>query len=205
MIPTATHSPTVTSERGKQAESACKSRGGAGRGRYHFVLAPKKRFMPVGPHWEGKYEPTANAREGDRATIDGWILQAPLNIYLTRPPDGSLLLVSPPFCPSVTRLDGSFVLHSQYLYTWRMLFWVVGGGAVMVAFIIAVLQGSLRISLLMALSIIMVVLQVWHDGTHTQNSERAQSCFLLFWPSSRVLKGFFCFVFCTRRIVCELA
>eukprot|EP00752_Nemacystus_decipiens_P003738 g3444.t1 len=55
----------------------------------------------------------------------------------------------------------NFALHSQYLYSWRMLFWVVGGGAVMVAVIIAVLQGSLRISLLMALSIIMVVLQVF--------------------------------------------
>lgn len=41
-----------------------------------------------------------------------------------------------------------------------MLFWVVGAGAVMVAVIIAVLQGSLRISLLMSLSIVMVVLQV---------------------------------------------
>lgn len=61
---------------------------------------------------------------------------------------------------SVPHVAGSFALHSQYLYSWRMLFWVVGGGAVMVAFIIAVLQGSLRISLLMALSIIMVVLQV---------------------------------------------
>lgn len=41
-----------------------------------------------------------------------------------------------------------------------MLFWVVGGGAVVVALIIAVLQGSLAISLLMAGTIIMVVLQV---------------------------------------------
>eukprot|EP00903_Cladosiphon_okamuranus_P013795 g12838.t1 len=55
----------------------------------------------------------------------------------------------------------NFALHSQYLYSWRMLFWVVGGGAIMVAVIITVLQGSLRISLLMALSIIMVVLQVF--------------------------------------------
>ena len=61
-------------------------------------------------------------------------------------------------------MDDSFALHSQYLYSWRMLFWVVGGGAVMVAVIIAVLQGSLRISLLMALSIIMVVLQVTQDA-----------------------------------------
>ncbi|CAN0154943.1 unnamed protein product, partial [Ectocarpus sp. 12 AP-2014] len=56
----------------------------------------------------------------------------------------------------------TFALQSQYLYSWQMLFWVVGGGAVMVAVIIAVLQGSLTISLLMAGTIIMVVLQVIH-------------------------------------------
>lgn len=42
---------------------------------------------------------------------------------------------------------------------------MVGGGAVMVAIIIAVLQGSFLVSLLMALSIIMVVLQVRQGGT----------------------------------------
>ena len=57
----------------------------------------------------------------------------------------------------------SFALHSQYIYTWESFGWVVGGGAVMVAVVIAVLQGSLIISLLMVLSIVMVVLQVTTD------------------------------------------
>lgn len=58
---------------------------------------------------------------------------------------------------------GSFALHSQYTHTWESFGWVVGGGAVLVAVVIAVLQGSLVISLLMVLSIVMVVLQVTID------------------------------------------
>lgn len=54
----------------------------------------------------------------------------------------------------------SFALHSQYIYTWQTFGRVIGGGAVMVAVIIAILQGSLTVSLLMAISIVMVVLQV---------------------------------------------
>lgn len=52
-----------------------------------------------------------------------------------------------------------FVLNSQYLYTWQTLGWVVGGGVVMVIVVISVLQGSLTVSILMAVSIVMVVLQ----------------------------------------------
>lgn len=55
----------------------------------------------------------------------------------------------------------NFALHSQYIHTWESFGWVIGGGAVMVAVVIAILQGSLVISLLMVLSIVMVVLQVF--------------------------------------------
>lgn len=66
---------------------------------------------------------------------------------------------------------------------------MVGGGAVMVAFIIAVLQGSLRISLLMALSIIMVVLQVTlQERLSSHRKKNASEPFVLCayfnWPRS---------------------
>ncbi|CAM9471831.1 unnamed protein product, partial [Ascophyllum nodosum] len=54
----------------------------------------------------------------------------------------------------------SFVLHSQYVRTWQIFGWVIGGGVVMVVVIISLLQGSLTVSLLMATSIVVVVLQV---------------------------------------------
>lgn len=79
----------------------------------------------------------------------------------------------PPYhcpCPPILR-HRSFALHSQYLYTWQSFGWVVGGGAVMVAVIIAILQGSLVISLLMVLSIVMVVLQVCYWSWFANGSQ----------------------------------
>lgn len=83
-------------------------------------------------------------------------------MYVTFPAFSPQPEPDPFLCVSLVAvaLTDSFALYSQYLESWSMLFWVVGGGAVMVAVIIAVLQGSCAISVLMALAIVMVVLQV---------------------------------------------
>ncbi|CAM9124531.1 unnamed protein product [Choristocarpus tenellus] len=55
----------------------------------------------------------------------------------------------------------SFTLYSQYLYTWQNLGWVIGGGAACVLVVVTLLEGSLLLSLLICLSIVMAVLQVF--------------------------------------------
>ncbi|CAM9471359.1 unnamed protein product [Discosporangium mesarthrocarpum] len=55
----------------------------------------------------------------------------------------------------------SFALHSQYLYTWENFAWVMGAGSACVVVVVTLLEGSLLLSLLICLSIVMVVLQVF--------------------------------------------